>query len=88
MANVSISVRLAPNDLVLIDKRVTEGLFTNRSDVVRHSIRQCLYEFEKRKKVLREVADIAVEKGITMKDVRKSIRKTRKEIYRDVYGDD
>ena len=88
MANVSISVRLAPNDPVLIDKRVTEGLFTNRSDVIRHSIRQCLYEFEKREKVLREVADIAVEKGITMKDVRKSIPETRKEIYRDVYGDD
>ena len=88
MTNVSVSVRLAPNDIALIDKRVNEGIFTNRSDVVRHSIRQCLYEFEKREKILKQVADIATEKRITMDDIRKSIRETRKEVYGEVYGDD
>ncbi|MCK5772597.1 MAG: ribbon-helix-helix protein, CopG family [Thermoplasmata archaeon] len=39
MTNVSITIRLSPKDIALIDNRVKKGYFTNRSDAIRNSIR-------------------------------------------------
>ena len=39
MTNVSITIRLSPGDLDLIDGVVEKGQFTNRSDAIRDSIR-------------------------------------------------
>ena len=39
MTNVSITIRLSPGDIDLIDDVVEKGQFTNRSDAIRDSIR-------------------------------------------------
>ena len=87
MANNSITVRLSPHDIGLIDKKIKEGYFTSRSDVIRYSIRHLLHELESREHNLDILADIAGSKDITMEDIRKAIRKERKETYEDVYSE-
>ena len=37
---------------------------------------------------LRQMAEIAREKGITDEEVMKACREVRQEVYREVYGDD
>ena len=46
MTNVSITIRLSPRDIALIDNRVRKGYFTNRSDAIRNSIRTHLRKLE------------------------------------------
>jgi len=86
MSNASITVRLSSHDIGLIDKKIMEGYFTSRSDVIRYSIRYMLHELEPRERKLDILADIAGSKDITMDDIRKAIRKERRETYEDVYG--
>ena len=88
MKNGSITVRLSHQDIKMIDKKIIEGYFTSRSDVIRHSIRRTLNELDAKKRNLEIIADIAESKNITMNKVRKSLKSIHRETYRDVYGDD
>ena len=47
-----------------------------------------LNAIDKKEKNLDILHDIAVQKEITMEDVRKSIREVRPKVYKEVYGDD
>lgn len=87
MSNGSITVRLSPHDLILIDKRVKEGYFTSRSDVIRYSIRHTLQEFSKKEEKLAILSDIASSRSISMKTVRKAVRTEHDSTYEDVYGE-
>ena len=88
MSNASITVRLAPHDIKIIDKKIDEGMFTSRSDVIRYSIRHTLSEIDSNERNLDILAEIAKERKITKKDVRKALKKAHIEVYQEVYGDD
>ena len=88
MANESITIRFAKHDLSVIDKKIKEGFYTNRSDFVRSSVRHLIFNLEKGEKNLDIVRDIARQKKIRMADIRKTIKKVRPEVYAEVYGDD
>ena len=84
--NGSITVRLSPQDLILIDKKVKEGYYTSRSDVIRYSIRHTLREYAKKDEELDILSDIASSRSISMKKVRKAIRTEHDLAFEDVYG--
>ena len=88
MSNASITVRLAPHDIKIIDKKIEEGIFTSRSDVIRYSIRHTLSEIDSNERNLDILAELAKERKITKKDVRKALKKAHIEVYQEVYGDD
>jgi len=88
MSNASITVRLAPHDIKIMDKKIEEGIFTSRSDVIRYSIRHTLSEIDSKEKNLEILAEIAKERKITKEAVRKAIKKAHTDVYREVYGDD
>ena len=50
MTNVSITIRLSPKDIELIDEMVEKGYFTNRSDAIRNSMRTHLRGIEAERK--------------------------------------
>ena len=87
MQNSSVTVRLSPRDVEMMDKKVCEGYFTSRSDIIRYSLRHLMAELEEKERRLDLLARIADEKEITMDDVRDAVRKARKEVYKEVYGD-
>lgn len=87
MQNSSVTVRLSPRDVEMMDNKINEGYFTNRSDVIRYSLRHLMHELEEKERRLDILAKIADEKEITMGDVRDAVRKARKEVYKEVYGD-
>ena len=87
MQNSSVTVRLSPRDVEMMDKKIIEGYFTSRSDIIRYSIRHLMDELDEKERRLDLLARIADEKDITMEDVREAVREARKEVYREVYGD-
>lgn len=87
LQNSSVTVRLSPRDVEMMDKKIIEGYFTSRSDIIRYSIRHLMDELDEKERRLDLLARIADEKDITMEDVREAVREARKEVYREVYGD-
>jgi len=88
MSNESITIRLSPKDVNMIDSKVKDGHFTSRSDLIRYSIRHVLTEMEIREQNLALLRDLARSKGITSESMREAVRRSRKEVYREVYGDE
>lgn len=88
MTNKSITLRLSPYDLSLIDKKIMEGYFTSRSDAIRHSIRYLLHQFESKENNINILGDIAKDNNLKMTDIRKALKKVHKDSYREVYGND
>ena len=88
MANGSITIRLSEKDIEMIDKKVKEGYFTSRSDLIRYYVRQQLTDWDEIERRRDEMARKMDEKGITREALRKSLKKAHKEVYKEVYGDD
>jgi Arc/MetJ-type ribon-helix-helix transcriptional regulator len=88
MSNETITIRLSPRDVDMIDSKVKDGHFTSRSDLIRYSIRHVLNEMEVREQNLALFQDLARSKGITRESLQKSIRGSREEVYEEVYGRD
>ena len=88
MSHNTLTVRLSPNDMKLIDKRILEGFYTSRSDAVRFSIRAQLGEDARSEERLKELILAARTKGLTRSKVRSSLKKAHTDVYREVYGDD
>ena len=88
MPNNSITVRLSPNDIKMIDKKIIEGFFTNRSDVIRYSIRRTIQNLDLKENNLDILASIAQDKQISIKDIQKALKTAHLETYRDMYGED
>jgi Arc/MetJ-type ribon-helix-helix transcriptional regulator len=86
MSNETITIRLSPKDVDMIDSRVKNGHFTSRSDLIRYSIRHVLNEMEVREQNLSLLRESARSKGITRDSVRKAVRESREEVYEEVYG--
>ena len=88
MTNESITVRLSPNDIEMIDRKVSEGRFTNRSDAIRFSLRHFLMGLEEKERNLLILADMASSKGIDGSGVRKAVRKVHSELHVELHGND
>ena len=88
MANGSITVRLSEKDIEMIDRKVKDGYFTSRSDLIRYYVRHHLVDWDEIERRRDEMARIMDEKGITRESLRKSLKKAHKEVYKEVYGDD
>lgn len=72
----------------MIDRKIIEGFFTNRSDVIRYSIRRTIQDLESKEHKLDELASRARDKNISIKDIQKALKTAHKETYRDMYGQD
>ena len=88
MSNESVTIRFAQDDLTQIDKKIKEGKFTSRSDFVRYAVRHSIFEMDRLERNLDILGDMATEKGITRADVRRSVRKVRKRVYKEEFGND
>ena len=88
MPNESITIRFAEDDLKQIDKKIKEGKFTSRSDFVRYAVRHNLFEMNKLESNLDIISDIAEKRKITRDQIRKSVRKVRKKVYKEEFGND
>ncbi len=88
MANDSITIRFARKDLERIDEMVHQGYYTSRSDLIRTGVRHLIFDMAKAEEKLEGSRRFAEENGITMEDIRKTIREVRPQLYKDVYGDD
>jgi len=88
MSNSTITVRLSEHDIQLIDKNITEGRYTSRSDVIRTSIRQTLRESQLADERLKLLAELAKSKNLTQDRINKDVRTVRRKIYKEEYTDD
>ena len=88
VVNNSITVRLSPNDIKMIDRKIVEGYFTSRSDIIRYSIRRTIQDLESREQRLEELARLVQDKNISIKDIKKALKTAHKNTYRDMYGQD
>ena len=89
MENASVTVRLTGKEIKKIDSLVTAGLYTTRSDFLRHAAMHLLREEAP------EIPDLflrmheqANQKQITQDKILKDIRNVRHGLYRETFGDD
>ncbi len=59
-----------------------------KDQIIRYSIRHTLSEIDSNERNLDILAEIAKERKITKKYVRKALKKAHIEVYQEVYGDD
>jgi len=88
MSNSSVTIRLAPHDIELLDLLIENGYFTNRSDALRTSFRHYTQKFQKMPVFIQEMSEKADHKGITTKDIVEASRKNRKSTYEELYEND
>lgn len=88
-ANASVTARMTGKELKKIDSLISAGLYTTRSDFLRHAARHLLREEAP------EIPDIflrmqsqAKAKKLTKDKVLKDIRSTRRRLYKETFGDD
>jgi Arc/MetJ-type ribon-helix-helix transcriptional regulator len=72
----------------MIDRKIVEGYFTSRSDIIRYSIRRTIEDIDKKDHKLDELANLAQDKKISIKDVKNALETAHKDTYRDMYGQD
>ncbi len=89
MENASVTARLTGKEIKKIDSLVTAGLYTTRSDFLRHAAMHLLREEAP------EIPDLflrmheqANQKQITKDKMLKDIRNVRHGLYRETFGDD
>ena len=87
LTNSSITLRLAPRDIIEIDDLITKGFFTSRSDLIRTSVRHYVNEIHKMPSFIQEMSAKADEKQITKEKIVTSARKARPKVYKEAYGD-
>jgi Arc/MetJ-type ribon-helix-helix transcriptional regulator len=89
MENASVTARLTGKEIKKIDSLVTAGLYTTRSDFLRHAAMHLLREEAP------EIPDLflrlheqANQKQITQDKILKDIRNVRRGLYMETFGDD
>ncbi len=86
MTNVSITIRLSPGDIKLIDDVVEKGEFTNRSDAIRDSIRTHLRRMGADKREVRDHKPHEVASPRSERTVKKL--ELHERVLRDAFGYD
>ncbi len=88
-ANASVTARLTGKELKKIDSLISAGLYTTRSDFLRHAAMHLLREEAPEiPELFNTMQDQANEKGLTKVKILKDIRSMRHRLYRETYGDD
>ncbi|MBU4373759.1 MAG: ribbon-helix-helix domain-containing protein [Euryarchaeota archaeon] len=89
MENASVTARLTGKEIKKIDSLISAGLYTTRSDFLRHAARHLLREEapEIPELFLRLQAQ-AKEKGLAKDKILKDIRSVRRQLYREAFGDE
>ena len=88
-SNASITARLTGKEIKKIDSLISAGLYTTRSDFLRHAARHLLREEAP------EIPDLflrlqsrAKDKNISKDKLLKDIRNMRRKLYAESFGDD
>ena len=88
MSGSTIGIRFAENDVEKIDRRIKDGYYTSRSDLIRASVREKLKELDQREGHAFMLREIARNRGITDEDVIESARSVRERMYAREFPDD
>ncbi len=89
ITNASITARLTAKEIKKIDSLISAGLYTTRSDFLRHAARHLLREEAPEiPKVFRRLQSQAKEKGLSKEIILEDIRKVRRQLYKETFGDD
>lgn len=84
-----MTARLTGKEIEKIDSLVTAGLYTTRSDFLRHATLHLLREEAPEiPELFLRMQEQANKKHITKDKILKDIRSTRQNLYRETFGDD
>ncbi len=88
-ANASITARMTGKDLKKIDSLISAGLYTTRSDFLRHAAMHLLREEAPEiPELFLRLQYQAKAKKLTKDKILKDIRSTRRGLYKETFGDD
>ena len=79
------NVRLSDEEFAFIDKLVEDGHFSSRSDFIKTGVKNLIHEISKRK--IYEYKKSRKEPNLTHQELLDSIKKTRKEVYQEIWGE-
>lgn len=85
MTSKVANVRLSEEEFAFIDKLVEEGYFSSRSDFIKTGVKNLIHEVSKRK--IYEYKESREEPKFTHQELLDSIKKTRKEVYQEIWGE-
>jgi Arc/MetJ-type ribon-helix-helix transcriptional regulator len=89
MDNASVTARLTGKEIKKIDSLVTAGLYTTRSDFLRHAAMHLLREEAPEiPDLFLKLQEQAKQKHLTKDKILKDIRTVRRGLYRETFGDD
>jgi Arc/MetJ-type ribon-helix-helix transcriptional regulator len=89
MQNASVTARLTGKEIEKIDSLVTAGLYTTRSDFLRHATLHLLREEAPEiPELFLRLQEQANKKHIAKDKILKDIRSIRHNLYRETFGDD
>lgn len=88
-ANASITARITGKELKKIDSLISAGLYTTRSDFLRHAAMHLLREEAPEiPELFLRLQSQAKAKELTKDKILKDIRNTRRGLYKETFGDD
>jgi Arc/MetJ-type ribon-helix-helix transcriptional regulator len=88
-ANASITARITGKELKIIDSLISAGLYTTRSDFLRHAAMHLLREEAPEiPELFLRLQSQAKAKKLTKDKILKDIRSTRQGLYKETFGDD
>lgn len=89
MENASVTARLTGKEIKKIDSLVAAGLYTTRSDFIRHAAMHLLREEAPEiPELFLRLQEQANQKKITKEKILKDIRTVRQSLYKETFGDD
>jgi Arc/MetJ-type ribon-helix-helix transcriptional regulator len=89
MENASITARITGKELKKIDSLISAGLYTTRSDFLRHAAMHLLREEAPEiPELFLRLQSQAKAKELTKDKILKDIRSTRRGLYKETFGDD
>lgn len=89
MENASVTARLTGKEIKKIDSLISAGLYTTRSDFLRHAARHLLREEAPEiPELFHRLQSQAKAKQLTKDKILKDIRSVRRHLYRETLGDD
>ncbi len=89
MENAFVTARLTGKEIKKIDSLISAGLYTTRSDFLRHAARHLLREEAPEiPELFHRLQSQAQAKKFTKDKILKNIRSVRQRLYMETFGDD
>lgn len=83
MTSKIANVRLSEEEFAFIDRLVEDGYFSSRSDFIQTGVKNLIHDISKRK--IYEYKKRRKEPYLTQQELLDSIKKTRKEVYQEIW---